>query len=178
MQRERLDQARRTGSRRQAASFAREQTWASADATVEEITAARLRLGSGNGGGERSGAANLSYVVYNHGTDTLPAGSNVNIYLSRDKTLSRTDDLLIRMAQTPLDLNVASAARFTSQNQAPPSTIFAVDSMGMVLIDPARYYLIFDLNPSGNESGDALTDNVLVHPETPLLMRVVVAAVV
>ena len=123
---------------------------------AEVATAANLRLGVANNGLERVGAESVSYVVFNHGTDVMPSGMPVSLFLSKSKTID-SSAILIRQDTTPGHVEVSVARRFTSRNQAPPKPV--VDSS----LTPGQYYLIIEANPGGNFGGEkstTLADNV------------------
>ncbi len=120
------------------------------------ITAAALRLGTANGGLERSGAESIAWTIFNHGDDVLGVGTEVSIWLSRSKAVDN-DSLLIRRESTTRAVEVATARRFTSVNKAPPATLLAVASSGEVLISPGQYFLIVGVAAAGD---DILIDNV------------------
>ncbi|MCO5170491.1 MAG: hypothetical protein M9894_29495 [Planctomycetes bacterium] len=126
-------------------------------------TAAALRLGASNNGVERRGAENVRWTVFNHGTDTLTAGSTVSMYLSRTKGVDPTS-LLIRREALPRAVEVSRARRFTSANQAPPETLIAVQQSGEVLIRPGQYYLVLALEIAG----DVVTGDNVAFMITPV----------
>ncbi|MCA8922790.1 MAG: hypothetical protein KDD82_13330 [Planctomycetes bacterium] len=115
-------------------------------------TSARLGLGASNRGSERGGEQSVSYVVLNRGTDVIPAGTPVDLYLSRDKTLDTTQDLRFdRLALTDA-VQVGEARRFYRTNaNAPPERILRQE------LPPGRYWVLFALSSAGEqETGNNL----------------------
>lgn len=122
-------------------------------------TAARLGLGVERGAIERSGGDSISFVVMNRGTDVIPAGTGVSLFLSRDKVLDPRFDLPIDRVALDRPVEVGQAKLFVRRNgNAPPTRLLRGD------VAPGAYYLIFEIEPSG---GERLTDNnVLVSTTT------------
>lgn len=134
-----------------------EPVFGSADQTPDAASAAtatRLGLGVGRGGIETTGLESIGCVVLNRGTDVLPQGTNIELYLSHDKTLDTRVDLPIDVI--PLDQSVAvgEARRFTRKVKGPPLVRLLRRDL-----TPGNYYVLFNLAPSGEQ---VTSNNVLV----------------
>ncbi|MCW8141290.1 MAG: hypothetical protein KIT58_20500, partial [Planctomycetota bacterium] len=117
------------------------------------LTAARLGLGAANGGIELPGSASVRIVVLNRGTDTLLAGTTVELYLSLDKVLDPRIDL--RFDRMTLDeaLAVGEARRLTRrEGGAPPVDLLRED------LRPGLYYVLFSVVGSD----ERITSNNLI----------------
>lgn len=135
------------------------------DAAPDEVsarTAERLGLGFARGGIERRGAQSVGITVLNRGTDVIPAGTSVDLYLSHDKVLDRErgDDLLVGRITTDQPVEVGQARRFYRTNATlPPARLLRQD------FTPGLYYLIFDVAGSG---GEKILDNNTVVSRRPI----------
>ncbi|MEZ6185545.1 MAG: hypothetical protein R3F62_11115 [Planctomycetota bacterium] len=133
-----------------------------ADAAVSnasETTAARLGLGTSNRSTERTGAQSVSLVILNRGTDVLPQGTPVELYLSRDKTLDTSQDVLFDRLQLSDPILVGDARRYYRTNQnGPPSTLLRQE------LTPGRYWVLFSLSSAGEQ----VTDNNLLVSRRPI----------
>jgi hypothetical protein len=122
-------------------------------------TATRLGLGGAQGGIETSGAQSIGITVLNSGSDSIPSGTVIDLYLSHNKLL---DPTALKFDKITIDTTVAvgEARRFYRQNGTapPPATILRQD------VTPGQYYLIFDVNGSNGETN--LTNNTATssHP--------------
>lgn len=122
------------------------------------VTSTRLGLGVTRGGIETSGAESVRVVVLNRGTDAIPQGTAIDLYLSKDKVLSRRTDLLIDRFFTDQTVAVGEARRFTRRNGAsPPTRLLRQD------FTPGPYYLLFDVASSGGER--VLDNNLTLAPQ-------------
>lgn len=111
---------------------------------VSAATAARLGLGVGNGGIERSGGESVRITVVNSGTDAIPAGTGIGLYLSEDKVLDVADDIPVDVIRTTSTIAVGEARTFSRRNGAvPPVQIVRSD------LRASSYFLLFDVASSG-----------------------------
>lgn len=121
-----------------------------ADSTA---TATRLGLGVAQGGIELAGADSVRFVVLNRGTDVLPAGTRVDLYLSHDKVLDTRLDLPFDRVTLDQSLAVGEARRFARRNgNAPPVDLLRED------LTDGLYYVLFAVDSGGEQ----ITTNNLV----------------
>lgn len=129
-----------------------------------EVTAARLGLGVANGGIERAGDEVIQFTVGNRGTDVIPAGSLVELFLSRDKLLDRRVDVPFGRVELDVAVAVGEARRFSWRNGSPlPAPLIASD------LPAGKLFVLFAVAPVTNEQllEDNLTpslDPVQVYP--------------
>lgn len=128
------------------------------DATSAE-TAEGLGLGVDAGGIEVSGAESVGFVLINRGTDVVPAGTNVDLYLSHDKVLDKRIDLPFDRVELDATVAVGEARRFTRVNGGVPVTRLLRQD-----VTEGAYYVLFDVSPSGGEK--TLDNNLLVSSRT------------
>ncbi|MDC3379398.1 hypothetical protein OAX78_03855, partial [Planctomycetota bacterium] len=127
---------------------------------ASQVTAARLGLGLPNGGIERSGADSIAFTILNRGTDVIPAGTNVDIYLSHDKVLDANVDVLIDRVPTAESVEVGQAKRFFRRNgNETPDNLVRAD------ITAGNYFVLFDVASSGSER---VLDNNLLSSRAPV----------
>lgn len=118
-------------------------------------TAQRLGLGLASGGIEVSGGESVRVTVLNRGTDVVPEGTKINLYLSTDKVLDTRLDVLFDRMTIDRTILVGDAIRYSRRNgEVPPLRLLRQD------LPPGQYYVIFDVEPSGGET--VLDNNVLV----------------
>jgi len=131
--------------------------------------AARLGLGVDHGGLETRGDEVIGVTVLNRGTDVIPSGTTIDLYLSRDKALDDDDDVLFGRIATDATVAVGEARRFTWVEEEPPERLLrgdlvevAADADGAVPTSPdsGPFFVLFDVAASGGET--ALDDNTLV----------------
>lgn len=130
-----------------------EQTDAAPNA-VSTATAGRLGLGRAQGGIEVSGAQATSVVVLNRGTDSIPQGTNIDLWLSKDKVLDPKVDLPIDRFATDATVAVGEARRFHRRNGNPPQRRLLRGDF-----TPGNWFLLFDVATSGGEK--VVTNNLL-----------------
>lgn len=124
-------------------------------------TARRLGLGVANGGIERSGAESVQISVANSGTDALPAGTSITLYLSEDKELDATEDFPIDVIRTNATVAVGEARTFSRRNgNQPPINLVRSD------FDRRNYYLLFDVASLGEQ----LRDDNLTNSQRPVMV--------
>lgn len=124
-------------------------------------TAARLGLGLSNGAIETDGAESLRFVVLNRGTDVLPSGTTVDLYLSHDKVLETRTDLHFDRVALDQSLAVGEARRFTRRNGAtPPVDLLRGD------LTPGQYYILLVVG----SGGEVILSNNQTNSATPLLV--------
>lgn len=119
------------------------------DAAPNDASAAtsrRLGLGTSNGGLEVAGAESIQFVVINRGTDVLPAGTVVELFLSRDKVLDRRIDLPFDRVVLDSSVAVGEARRFSRRNGAePPVELLRED------LTPGLYHVLVSVSPAAGE---------------------------
>lgn len=120
---------------------------------VSTATAERLGLGEASGGIETSGAETIGVTVLNRGTDVVPSGTRIALYLSHDKVLD-APDLLFDTILTDETIAVGEARRFFRRNGAvPPAQLVRQD------FTAERYFVLFDVG-AADDSGQG--NNLLV----------------
>jgi hypothetical protein len=125
------------------------------------VTASRLGLGSRYGGIELTGADSIRFVVLNRGTDVIGAGTNVDLYLSHDKVLNTTEDLLFDRVALDQAIAVGEARRYSRRNgAAPPIDLLRQD------LTPGLYYVLLNVVVAD----DPLLSNNLTSSPTPVLV--------
>jgi hypothetical protein len=121
-------------------------------------TAARLGLGTAQGGIETGGAESVSLTILNRGDDTIPLGTPIDLYLSHVKVLDSTA-ILFDTITTNATIAVGEARRFTRKNGTPPpKTLLRQD------ITPGAYFVIFDVHPSNGEQVVKNNQLTSTHP--------------
>ncbi len=121
-------------------------------------TAARLGLGVANGGIETTGGQSIAVDVLNSGSDVVPSGSAISLFISHQKTLDATA-LQIDAIETNTAIAVGEARKFFRVNgNAPPTLLLLQD------VTPGAYYLIFQVAAVNGDKD--LTDKTLTasHP--------------
>ncbi|RMG08216.1 MAG: hypothetical protein D6731_22280 [Planctomycetota bacterium] len=121
---------------------------------TSSATAARLGLGEANGGISLRGDEPLRVAVVNSGTDVLPGGAALRLYLSHDKSLDPAVDLCFDVLTLDASVSVGEARVFARRNgRSPPAPLIQSD------ITAGKYYVLFDLAVSPGEADP--TDNLL-----------------
>jgi hypothetical protein len=125
---------------------------------VSTATAARLGLGAENGDIRTRGDDDLLVTVLNRGTDVIPEGTPIELWLSHDKLLNEDLDLALGSFPTTAPVAVGEARRFSARGRGlPPRTLIRED------FTPGRWYLLLKVAGSGSEQ--VLDNNLLVSPQ-------------
>jgi hypothetical protein len=127
--------------------------------SVSTTTSMRLGLGEMQGGIEFSGADSVGVTVLNRGTDVITEGTSIDLYLSHDKLLDTSVDLLFDRLPVGATIAVGEARRFSRRNGGlPPERLVRSD------FTAGNYFLLYSVQSSGGET--ELDNNLLVsrHP--------------
>jgi hypothetical protein len=130
--------------------------------STSTATAGRLGLGVANGGIERSGGESVRLTLLNHGTDSIPSGVQVTLYLSEDKELDTDDDFPIDVMQTTASIAVGEAQTLSRTNGSSPPVDLVRSDFG-----DGKHYLLFDVSASG---GEKFTGDNLVNSLAPVMV--------
>ncbi len=124
--------------------------------------AERLGLGVANGGIEVGGGDSVRVTVINHGTDVIPAGTIVDLYLSQDKLLDPSRDVLFDRMAIDAPIQVGEARVYSRQNGGePPEPLIVSDFPAGAL------HVLFSVRPSG---GEANVDDNLAWTHRPVMV--------
>lgn len=127
---------------------------------ASQVTAGRLGLGRPHGGIEVTGAQATSVVVLNRGTDSISQGTNIDVWLSKDKVLDPKVDLHIDRFATDATIAVGEARRFHRRNGNPPQRRLLRSDF-----TPGSWFVLFDVATSG---GEKVVNNNLLVARLPL----------
>jgi hypothetical protein len=133
---------------------------------ASNVTAGRLGFGTANGGIETAGANAIGITLLNRGTDRIPSGTSVDLYLSHDKVLDKTKDIRFDQIVTDVDVQVGEARRFFRKNGTQTADVqLNSDKVLRGDITSGNWYVIFDVQSA---NGEKITDNNTIPSRSPL----------